>query len=123
MFEVGRLVVKIAGRDGGKKAVVINVLDDKFVTIDGETRRRKCNVAHLEPLGAVIKINKDASHDEIKKEFSKLGLKVKETKPKEKKERPKKIRKKKVVEGVKEEKEEKKPRVEKKEEKPSEEKK
>jgi len=96
MFEVGRLCVKTAGRDGGKKAVIINVIDAKYVMIDGETRRRKCNVSHLEPLKGVIKIKKDASHEEIKKEFEKLGWSVKDTKPKEKAEKPKKVRKAKV---------------------------
>lgn len=106
MFELGRLCIKTAGRDAGKKAIIINIIDKKYVMIDGETRRRKCNIAHLEPLDKVIKINKDAPHEDVKKEFSKLGLKVKDTKPKEKKQRPKKVRKKKevVVEKTKEKK-------------------
>jgi large subunit ribosomal protein L14e len=95
MFEIGRIAVKTAGRDAGKKAVIINVLDEKYVVIDGETRRRKCNIAHLEALEKVIQIKKDASHDEVKKAFGELGLKVRDTKPKEKKEIPKKVRKKK----------------------------
>jgi len=96
MFEIGRLCVKTAGRDAGKKTVIINIIDNKYVMIDGETRRRKCNVSHLEPLKGVIKIKKDASHAEIKKEFEKLGWTVRETKPKEKAEKPKKVRKAKV---------------------------
>ena len=97
MFEVGRLCVKTAGRDANRKCVIVNVIDIKYVMIDGETRRRKCNVAHLEPLNQVIKISKDASHETVKKEFNKLGLKVRETKPKGKTEKPKKVRKKKEV--------------------------
>jgi hypothetical protein len=51
----------------------------------------------------VIKIKKGASHEEVKKGFEKLGLKVRETKPKGKKDKPRKIRKKrKVVEEKKE---------------------
>ena len=94
-IEIGRMVMKTAGRDAGKKAVIVDILDDNYVLIDGETRRRKCNVLHLEPLKEVIKIKKGASHEEIKAEFKKLKLEVRETKPKEKKERPKKTRKKK----------------------------
>jgi len=97
MIEVGRLCVKIAGRDAGLKCVVVDILDDKFALIDGETRRRKCNVMHLEPLKETIKIKKKASHEEVKKEFDKLGLTVRETKPKDKTERPKKQVKKKEV--------------------------
>ena len=41
MIEVGRLCVKIAGRDAGKKCVITELIDEKLVMIDGETRRRK----------------------------------------------------------------------------------
>ncbi|MBN4049211.1 50S ribosomal protein L14e [archaeon AH-315-M20] len=93
VIEIGRMVMKIAGRDAGKKAIIIDTLDNKFVLIDGETRRRKCNILHLEPLKEVIKIKKNASHEDVKKEFDKLGLKARETKPKQKTERPRKKRK------------------------------
>ncbi len=97
MIEVGRICVKIAGRDAGLKCIVVDILDKNYVLIDGETRRRKCNILHLEPLKEIIKIKKNASHEEVKKEFEKLGLKARETKPKEKKEKPVKVRKKKEV--------------------------
>lgn len=110
MIEVGRLCVKIAGRDAGGKCVIVDVLDDKFVTIDGNVRRRKCNVAHLEPLKDKIAIENGASHEVVKKEFEKLKISVWETKPKEKKERLKKVRgKKKKAEEEKEAKGKKKP--------------
>ena len=106
MIEIGRLCVKLAGRDAGLKCVVVDILDDKFVLIDGETRRRKCNILHIEPLKDVLKIKKNASHEDIKKEFEKLGLKVMETKPKQKTERPRKKRK--TSEQLRQQKEEKK---------------
>ncbi len=93
MIEIGRLAVKIAGRDAGLKCVVVDILDDKFVLIDGETRRRKCNILHLELLKDTIKIKKNDSHETIKKEFEKLGLRARETKPKQKTERQRKKRK------------------------------
>ena len=93
MIEIGRLCVKIAGRDAGLKCVIVDVLDDKFVLIDGETRRRKCNILHLEPLKDIVKIKKNASHEDIKKEFKKLNLKARDTKPKQKTDRPRKQRK------------------------------
>ena len=105
MIEIGRLAVKISGRDAGLKCVVVDVLDDKFLLIDGETRRRKCNILHIEPLKDVVKIKKNASHEDIKKEFEKLGLKVRETKSKQKTERPRKKRK--TPEQLREQKEEK----------------
>jgi large subunit ribosomal protein L14e len=82
MFEIGRICIKTAGRDAGRKCVIVDVLDKNYVLIDGETRIRKSIILHLEPLDKVIKINKNASHDEIKKEFEKLGFNVKETKQK-----------------------------------------
>ena len=106
MIEIGRLCVKTAGRDAGLKCIIVDILEDKFVLIDGETRRRKCNILHLEPLKDVIKINKNASHEEIEKEFEKLGLKSRKTKPKTKTIRPRKKRK--TAEQLKEQKEEKK---------------
>lgn len=97
MIEVGRVVMKTAGRDAGKRAIIIDILDDKFVLLDGETRRRKCNVLHIEPLKEVVEIKKNATREEVKKVFKDLGIELVDTKPKEKKERPKKVRKKKVI--------------------------
>ena len=93
MFEIGRLVVKTAGRDSNKKAVIVDILENNYVLIDGETRRKKCNTVHLEPLKEIIKIKKGASHAEVKKALESAGIKVRETKPKEKKEKPRKQRK------------------------------
>ena len=101
MIEVGRICVKIAGRDAGGKCVVVDILDDNFVTIDGNVRRRKCNVAHLEPMDETIKISKGATHEDVKSEFDKLKISVWSTKPKKAGERPRKIRgKKKKVEAA-----------------------
>ena len=82
LFDVGRLVVKIAGRDAGKKAVVVEVFDNTYVLIDGATRRKKVNVLHLEPLAEFLPINSGASHDDVKKVFTELGINVWETKAK-----------------------------------------
>ena len=94
MYELGRLCVKIAGRDSRKKALVIDILDKNFVLIDGETRRRKCNLKHLEPLNTVYKIKKNASHKEIIELFKReLNIEIVEKKAKTKSEKPNKIRK------------------------------
>lgn len=93
MIEVGRLCVKIAGRDAGKKCVVVDLIDDNYVMIDGETRRRKCNVKHLEPLKEVIKIKKGADRAVVASEFKRLGIELAEKKSKKAGERPTKQRK------------------------------
>lgn len=93
MLEVGRVCVKVAGREAGRKCVIAEVVDHNFVIIDGQVKRRKCNIAHLEPLSQILKIKKGASREEILKELQTLGVKAVETKPKGKKEKPAKQRK------------------------------
>ena len=97
MYEIGRLCVKLAGRDARKKCIIIEVLDDNYVLIDGQTRRRKCNINHLEPLNKVLKIKKKAPHSEVKTVLKKEGIEVIDTKPKRKKEKPKKVKKAKEI--------------------------
>ncbi|MEK6951259.1 MAG: 50S ribosomal protein L14e [Nanoarchaeota archaeon] len=80
IFEVGRLVMKIAGRDAGGKGVVIEQLDNIYVLVDGGLRRKKVNIKHLEPLSVVIELNAGAAHEEVEREFKKLGLPVWERK-------------------------------------------
>lgn len=92
-MEIGRICIKLAGRDARKKCVVIDILDERFVMIDGETRRRKCNVSHLEPLTETIKIEKNAEHKTVVAEFKKLGIEIKDSKPKIAKDRPRQQRK------------------------------
>ena len=106
MIEVGRVVIKLAGRDAGKKGLIVDILDDKFVLIDGETRRRKCNIIHLEPLEQVVKIKKNASHDEVASALKEIGLEARVSKPKEKTPRPRTKRK--TPEQLREKKQEKK---------------
>jgi len=85
MINIGRLCLKICGRDAGKISVVVDTAEKDQVLIDGQVRRRKCNIKHLEPLDKEIKIKKGASHAEIVKELKKINIIVKETKPRKKK--------------------------------------
>jgi large subunit ribosomal protein L14e len=66
IMKPGRVCVKLAGREAGKKCVIIEVNDNNFVTVVGDgMRKRKCNIKHLEPLSEVIKIKKGTSDDKI----------------------------------------------------------
>jgi large subunit ribosomal protein L14e len=78
VIEIGRLCVKLAGRDAGKECLIVDELKNNLVLIDGNTRRRKCNINHLELLPQKATIKKDASHDEVVKALEKLGIKVRE---------------------------------------------
>jgi large subunit ribosomal protein L14e len=97
MLEIGRVCVKIAGRDAGLKCVIVEQLDDNYVLIDGETRRRKCNIAHLEPLDQTVDLKKGASHADVAKAFEKLGYGAHATKAKKAAARPRHARKSKLA--------------------------
>ena len=105
MFEIGRLCLKIAGRDAGLKCIVVDKIDDNYVLIDGQTRRRKCNVKHLEPLDKVLKVKKGLSHEDVLKELKKENIEV-EIKVKRNKRGPRTEEKAVVKEAVKPKKEE-----------------
>lgn len=80
MFNVGRVCFKIAGRDANKYCVVIKKIDNNFVEIDGQTRRRKCNIDHLEPLDKTIEIAEGASNKEVADALTKAGFETAEKK-------------------------------------------
>jgi large subunit ribosomal protein L14e len=68
-IEVGRVCVKIAGREAGEKCVIVEVIDDKFVEVVGTSmKNRRCNIKHLEPVEQVIEI-KSEDVEAIKKEL------------------------------------------------------
>lgn len=62
LVEVGRVCVKMFGRDAGKRAVVTKVIDTNFVNVITSIRlkERRCNVKHLEFLSEKV----DASNKE-----------------------------------------------------------
>ena len=96
MVNVGDVAMKIAGRDAGMLCVVVDVIDGNFVMVDGETRRRKCNLKHLEFLGKSAKVKKSDGSEEVLKALKDLGLKVHEVKKgkrKERKVKPSRLRK------------------------------
>jgi large subunit ribosomal protein L14e len=68
MMERGRVVVKIAGREAGKYAVIIENKEDGFVLITGPksitgVKRRKCNIEHIEPTENKLDLDSD---DDVK---------------------------------------------------------
>jgi len=83
-MEIGTVCVKIAGRDAGLKCVVVEDLGKHLVLIDGQTRRRKCNVMHLEPLQQKLDIEKGASHEKVVAAFKAVDVSIVERKSKAK---------------------------------------
>ena len=68
--EVGRICVKLLGREAGKKCVIVDFADKSFVLVTGPkevtgVRRRRANVNHIEPLQDSIEIKRGASDEEV----------------------------------------------------------
>jgi large subunit ribosomal protein L14e len=97
IFEIGRVCVKIAGKDSGKLCVIADRIDDNFVIIDGNLKRKKCNIKHLEPTEKKLNIDKNSTTNEIYEEMEKSNIKVRTKKAKAASEKPKRIKKEKEV--------------------------
>jgi large subunit ribosomal protein L14e len=88
-IEVGRICVKVSGREAGRKCVIVDVVDKSFVLITGPKhvtgiRRRRANINHVEPLKDRVEIKRGASDEEISealKASGKLDMMAKEVKP------------------------------------------
>ena len=76
MIEVRRLCVKIAGRDAGRNCVIVEAVDDNFVVVDGQVKRKRCNIGHLEPLQHRLPLASGASHEEVVKALEAVGIDV-----------------------------------------------
>jgi large subunit ribosomal protein L14e len=69
-IEVGRVCVKITGREAGRKCVVVDVIDKNFVLVTGPqkvtgVKRRRVNMSHVEPTEKKIEIKRGDSDEEI----------------------------------------------------------
>ena len=77
-IEVGRICVKIVGREAGKKCLVVDLVDKNFVLITGpkkvsDIKRRRVNINHLEPTREKIDINRGATDEEITEALKTAG--------------------------------------------------
>ena len=95
LYAIGTLCVKTMGRDAGKLCIIVDTLKSPFVLIDGQTRRRKCNIEHLEPLKKSLDVKKNASSAEVKKAFETLAITLTEKKARTKAGKPSKNKSKK----------------------------
>ncbi|MCJ7560214.1 50S ribosomal protein L14e [Candidatus Bathyarchaeota archaeon] len=69
-IEVGRICVKLAGRETGRKCVIVDVMDKSFVLVTGPkkvtgVKRRRVNINHVEPLQDKIEVKRGASDEEV----------------------------------------------------------
>ncbi len=77
-MEVGRICVKIVGREAGKKCVLVDIVDKNFVLITGpkavsDMKRRRANINHIEPTQEKIDINRGATDEEITEALKTAG--------------------------------------------------
>lgn len=77
--EIGRIAVKVSGREAGRKCVIVDVIDKNFVLVTGPrkltgVRRRRANIAHLTFTPHKIEIRKGASDEDVIKALEKAEL-------------------------------------------------
>ncbi|MDH7477420.1 MAG: 50S ribosomal protein L14e [Candidatus Bathyarchaeota archaeon] len=77
-IEVGRICVKLTGREAGRKCVIVDIIDKSFVLITGPknvtgVKRRRANINHIEPLQEKIAIKRGASDEEVTEALKTAG--------------------------------------------------
>jgi ribosomal protein L14E/L6E/L27E len=67
MITVGNICIKNRGRDGGRRCVVMSLVDANYVEVlcASRKKRRRCSIHHLEPIGQSIELK--GSDEEIRK--------------------------------------------------------
>ena len=85
-IEVGRICVKQAGREIGKKCVVIDVMDKSFVLVTGPKKvtgikRRRVNINHVRPLLDKVEVKRGASDEEVASVLESAGKLQEMTQP------------------------------------------
>ncbi|HII15313.1 MAG TPA: 50S ribosomal protein L14e [Nanoarchaeota archaeon] len=77
MMDIGRVCMKIAGRDSGNVAIIVDKIDENFVVVNGNVRRKRCNIKHLEPTEKLVAIQQNASTEEVHAAMKDAGFEVK----------------------------------------------
>jgi len=72
LFDIGRCCVILRGRRAGKKAIVVDIIDENFVLVTGPkelngVKRRRMNIDHLLPLNVRVNISRGASDEDVLK--------------------------------------------------------
>lgn len=78
-IEVGRVCVKLNGKDVGKKCVIIDVIDKTYVLYTGPKsvtgiKKRRVNMNHLEALDIKLEIKRGASDEEVANALKAAGI-------------------------------------------------
>lgn len=78
-IEVGRVCMKVVGREAGNYCVVVKPVSKSFADITGPkiltgVKRRRVNIVHLEPTQYSLEIKEGATDEEVVSAFEKAGL-------------------------------------------------
>ncbi|MFX0172681.1 MAG: 50S ribosomal protein L14e [Candidatus Hodarchaeota archaeon] len=77
-IEVGRVIVKTAGREALMKAIIVDLIDQNFALISGAgvspVKRRRCNIKHIRPLDLTVEIKRGAKDEDIQKAIEKAKI-------------------------------------------------
>ena len=68
--DIGRVCVKLLGREAGKKCIVVDIIDKNFVLVTGPkqlngVKRRRVNISHIEPTEQKVSIERGESDEEL----------------------------------------------------------
>ncbi len=77
-IEVGRICVKTSGREAGHKCVIVELIDKNFALVTGprevtSVKRRRVNIAHVEPTADKISIERGANDEDVAKALEAAG--------------------------------------------------
>jgi len=77
-MEIGRICIKVLGREAGKKCVIVDLVDQNFVLITGpkavsSIKRRRANISHLELTQEKVDINRGATDEEVTEALKAAG--------------------------------------------------
>lgn len=77
-MEIGRVCLKLRGREADRRCVIVDIMDRNYVLVTGPedltgVRRRRVNMSHLEPLDEKIEIGRNATDEDVRAELSKIS--------------------------------------------------
>jgi len=77
--DVGKICVKLTGREAGKKCVIVDIVDRNFVLVTGPkqvngVKRRRVNTNHIEPTERKVNIKRGENDEELMKALDEATL-------------------------------------------------
>jgi large subunit ribosomal protein L14e len=78
-IEIGRICVKTAGREVGRKCVIMDIIDPNTVEITGPkelngVKRRRASIRHIEPTTEKIEIGRGSDDEAVLQAIEAAGM-------------------------------------------------